>query len=60
MKIAILNYFAGSVEIIEDAPEMEYEDVEEWLVEHGYNLDCIDWMTDVKSVGFYKAKDLES
>lgn len=60
MKIAILNYFAGSVEIIEDAPEgMTYEEVEEWLVEHGYSLDCINWMADVKSVGFYKAKDLE-
>lgn len=59
MKIAILNYFAGSVEIIEDAPEMLYEEVEEWLMEHGYSLDCIYWMADVKSVGFYKAKDLE-
>lgn len=59
MKIAMLDYFAGSVEIIEDAPEMLYEEVEEWLVEHGYSLDCINWMADVKSVGFYKAKDLE-
>lgn len=47
MRIAILNYPRGVVEIIENAPHMDSnEKVEEWLVKHGYRMKDIYYMTD--------------
>ena len=51
MKIAVLNYAIGYVEII-NAPEMDsVEQVEKYLTEErGYYLDSISYMCDVNKI----------
>lgn len=55
MKIAVLDYSVGEVDIIE-APEMELsEEVEEWLsLEMGYHISSIAWMAGVNRVNTYE------
>ena len=55
MKIAILDYSVGEVDIIE-APEMELsEEIENWLEDAGgYRLDDISWMAGVNRVNTYE------
>ena len=54
MKIVVLDYIDGSVDII-DAPVSfkTEEETEKWLQERGYNLACISWMSRVKQISFY-------
>ena len=53
MKVAVLNYIDGSVDIIdtEIKPTIDF-DWEEWLVNNGYNPSTCAWMTDVKTLTF--------
>lgn len=46
MTIAVLDYSLAEVDIISNAPEMNDEETEQWLIEHcGYNPDNIYWMS---------------
>jgi hypothetical protein len=55
MKIAVLDYSVGEVDIIE-APEMELsEEIENWLEDAGgYRLGDISWMAGVNRVNTYE------
>lgn len=55
MKIAVLDYSVGEVDIIE-APEMELsEEIENWLKDAGgYRLGDISWMAGVNRVNTYE------
>lgn len=55
MKIAVLDYSVGEVDIIE-APEMELsEEIENWLEDAGgYRLSDISWMAGVNRVNTYE------
>lgn len=58
MKIAVLDYLDGSVDIIDtDLSCVSTEEVESWLDEHGYDLSSIAWMGDVKNIAFKDAKN---
>ena len=57
MKIAILNYIDGSVDIVDtDLSCLSTEKVESWLDKHGYHLSSIAWMGDVKQITFKTAE----
>ena len=59
MKIAILDYIDGSVDIVDtDLSCLITEEVEAWLDEHGYNLSSIEWMGDVKNIAFKDMRNL--
>ena len=58
MKIAVLDYLDGSVDIIEtDLSCLLTEQVEQWLDKHGYHLSSIAWMGDVKNIAFRDMKN---
>jgi len=47
MNIAILNYPSGTVDFIDDVPEIDgSKEIERWLEDNGYDLDDIYYMAD--------------
>ena len=53
MKIAVLDYIDGSVDILEaDIIPNEDFDADLWLSEHGYHTSSCNWMYDVKQINF--------
>lgn len=58
MKIAVLNYIDGSVDIIDvDVKPTHDFDWELWLAEHGYHTSSCSWMTDVKEITFKEVEN---
>lgn len=58
MKIAVLDYLDGSVDIIDtDLSCVSTKEVESWLDKHGYHLSSIAWMGDVKNIAFRDMKN---
>lgn len=57
MKVAVMNYIDGSVDIIDaDIKPTHDFDWELWLSEHGYDVSSCEWMTDVKQLTFKTAE----
>lgn len=58
MKIAVLNYIDGSVDILDTDIQPTFEfDWELWLAEQGYHLSSCSWMIDVKNLSFRDVKN---
>ena len=58
MKIAVLNYIDGSVDILDTdvVPDHDF-DWDMWLFNQGYHTSSCSWMIDVKTISFQTIKD---
>ena len=57
MKIVVIDYIDGRVDIIDAPVSLNEEETEAWLQQRGYDLNSIHWMSRVRQISFINSEE---